>query len=335
MILIISNAHYETPTDQVIDWLLYYKAEFIRLNAEDITESDNLFSIDFENIIVGGQSVCVNDINVVWYRRWYRYEIGIKPSSKHRRQVIREVCTEGNSILLYLYNVLRAKVWLSDPEVNILHNKLYALYLANRFGLKIPPSLVTNDRSCLSNFFNNCDGRVITKPLTDPSPYFDSKGNSYNDYTEMVPLSLIKSLPERIFPSLFQEGIDVEFEIRAFYLDGELYSTALVNASTTDIKLSFGKTLKFICYELPASIKDQLHRLMLGLGLNTGSIDLLKDKSGEYYFLEVNPVGQFTGYGFPCNYYLDKKIAEWLLARDNKTKTNSHEKKATTVYDRI
>jgi hypothetical protein len=52
------------------------------------------------------------------------------------------------------------------------------------------------------------------------------------------------------------------------------------------------------------------------MNLNTGSIDLICTKSGEYVFLEVNPVGQFSMVSFPCNYYLEEKIADLLIQKD-------------------
>jgi hypothetical protein len=55
---------------------------------------------------------------------------------------------------------------------------------------------------------------------------------------------------------------------------------------------------------------------MKTLNLNTGSLDILKKKTGEYVFLEVNPVGQ---YGHPShygNYELGKVIAQWLIKKD-------------------
>lgn len=35
--------------------------------------------------------------------------------------------------------------------------------------------------------------------------------------------------------------------------------------------------------------------------------------TGEYIFLEINPVGQFTFIGHPCNYYLEKELADQLI----------------------
>jgi D-alanine-D-alanine ligase-like ATP-grasp enzyme len=48
------------------------------------------------------------------------------------------------------------------------------------------------------------------------------------------------------------------------------------------------------------------------LDLNCGSIDMIVTPKNEYVFLEVNPVGQFGMVSYPCNYNLEKKIAEYL-----------------------
>ena len=51
--------------------------------------------------------------------------------------------------------------------------------------------------------------------------------------------------------------------------------------------------------------------------LTTGSIDLIKSVDGEYIFLEINPIGQFGMVSNPCNYPLERKVAEWLVKNDN------------------
>lgn len=54
------------------------------------------------------------------------------------------------------------------------------------------------------------------------------------------------------------------------------------------------------------------------MDLNTGSIDMIKNKNNEYIFLEVNPVGQFSMVSYPCNYYIEEKIASYLINKDKK-----------------
>ena len=54
--------------------------------------------------------------------------------------------------------------------------------------------------------------------------------------------------------------------------------------------------------------------------LETGSLDLIYSKTGQYYFLEVNPGGQFSMVSIPCNYNLEKKVAEYLINMSNNGK---------------
>ncbi|CEJ68525.1 hypothetical protein BN1195_00813 [Chryseobacterium oranimense G311] len=44
----------------------------------------------------------------------------------------------------------------------------------------------------------------------------------------------------------------------------------------------------------------------------TGSIDMIKGRDGNYYFLEVNPSGQFRMTSLPCNYNLHFEVAKFL-----------------------
>ncbi|KAF2516652.1 ATP-grasp domain-containing protein [Flavobacterium foetidum] len=75
---------------------------------------------------------------------------------------------------------------------------------------------------------------------------------------------------------------------------------------------------RFIPYQLPEHIEAKIEMLMKNLNLNTGSIDLIKSSTnGDYYFLEVNPSGQFGMTAFPCNFPLHKIVAENLILLNN------------------
>ncbi|MGE4330077.1 MAG: alpha-L-glutamate ligase, partial [Diaphorobacter sp.] len=60
----------------------------------------------------------------------------------------------------------------------------------------------------------------------------------------------------------------------------------------TDMRMVIGQA-KIRAVELPASLADRLRALMRRLGLVYGAIDLKQDARGDYYFLEVNPAGQW------------------------------------------
>lgn len=337
MILILSNSHHEPTTDHVLDWLMHYNAGFIRVNCEDAVDKHSRFSLNpaTDKMVIGNQEIDMEKVNVVWYRRWYHYStIGLKPANRNERQLLREMCGEAEAVLFYLFYALQDKPWLTDPVVNKLHNKLYALHAAHRLGLSIPATFISNNTLEVIEFLKE-QGEIITKPIGDPSVYFDPDGTNYKNYTEKLSIALLKKLPANIFLSLFQQMAQSECEIRTFYLDGDFYSTAIVHSGTTDIKLSVKRNpdVKMIAYDLPDETKQKLRLLMKQLKLNTGSIDIIKGGDGEYYFLEVNPIGQFTGYGFPCNYQLEKKVAEWLVKNDHQPLPYHEEK--NKVYQHI
>lgn len=55
---------------------------------------------------------------------------------------------------------------------------------------------------------------------------------------------------------------------------------------------------------------------MQKLTIKCGSIDMVVNTKNEFVFLEVNPFGQFQQVSFPCNYYLELKVAENLTKYD-------------------
>lgn len=73
------------------------------------------------------------------------------------------------------------------------------------------------------------------------------------------------------------------------------------------------KPNRIVPYLLPKDIENKLKNMFKSLNLNCGSLDLIKTPSQEYYFLEVNPFGQFDMLSKACNYSIEKCIAKKLI----------------------
>lgn len=69
--------------------------------------------------------------------------------------------------------------------------------------------------------------------------------------------------------------------------------------------------------DIKAEIKEGIICLMDKLKLNIGSIDMIIDPNDSYYFLEVNPVGQISGYSRRTGYNIEKYIVEKMINIDN------------------
>lgn len=79
---------------------------------------------------------------------------------------------------------------------------------------------------------------------------------------------------------------------------------------------NWSKPYRGVPYQLPADLEDKIATLLGILKLNCASLDLIRGSDGKYYFLEINPNGQFGNVDLGCNYGLHQKIAETLIDMD-------------------
>ncbi len=183
-------------------------------------------------------------------------------------------------------------------------------------GINIPATIISNNKNDLLKFKEE-HTKIITKPLGEVIT-FETSNELFFTRTVLIDDGKLKEIDDYFFPSLFQEYIEKEIEIRSFYLEGNFYSMAIFSQLDTKTEVDFrnyndGNPNRTVPINLPDSLKCKLTVLMEKLNLNTGSLDLILTPKGEFYFLEVNPVGQFGMTSYPCNYYLEKRIAESLI----------------------
>ncbi|MDR1347807.1 MAG: grasp-with-spasm system ATP-grasp peptide maturase [Prevotellaceae bacterium] len=323
MVLILSTFG-DLSTDWVIDWLNYYHYPFYRINAYDVFLKKTWIDISNSQIVLENDCLKISDINVVWYRKF-----GLLRNSEAFKNAIKvvpfdsmvHVYKEWSAFLKTISNIFDSKRWLTRPDAVRL-NKCSILRLAKKVGLHIPQTHVVNNKNAIEQLLMKQP--LIFKSIYDPFfPKYEDK--MYSMYTQEISETLVKEcdLPELFSPSLIQEKIDKEYEIRVFYLNKRLYSMCIFSQNDTQTQLDFRnynweKPNRRVPYKLPHLIEKKIRKLMHKVGLNCGSLDLIKSKNGLYYFLEINPVGQFGMVELPCNYDLHRKVAVELIKMDRK-----------------
>jgi ATP-GRASP peptide maturase of grasp-with-spasm system len=312
LILIISQDSFESTTNSVIDWIDYYNSPWERVNGIDLIsevetclqdqDSSTSYSVmwcrrvlSFNNF----KSLLMNNIETADIDKYYRKEI---------RSLLNYQLKSFDSRFIVNEN------YLLNPE-----NKLEVLTLARKHGLKIPNSVIVNSKKGLLKF-SESNENFITKGISG-SGSVQLGNNVYSSYTIDVDHENLSELNETFVPCLLQEKLEKDYEIRAFYLDGEFYNMAIFSQSdeqtSTDFrKYNRQKMNRMVPYILPREIEQKLISLMDSLKLNTGSIDIVKTTAGEYVFLEVNPEGQFGMVSHPCNYHLEEKMAKYLIDKN-------------------
>ncbi|SUB88581.1 ATP-GRASP peptide maturase, grasp-with-spasm system [Porphyromonas macacae] len=336
MILIFSEK-YDRTTDKVIDWLIFQNKKYLRINVdEDVVSdieisiparksSDDIFKISFTN----GKSFALSDVTSCWYRRGgLPFLSSLIPEEKDltnayesdqiAKYIHRYLIKEFQYIQKYFYLLMdRKKVKIIGSFFNSSISKLYQLQVAKDVGLTIPETAILNSKELMGNIFGGKN--VITKSIQDFDMAQDERLHRiYTLYVNELTAKDTEDLPNEFYYSLIQNKIEKKFEIRAFFLENMIYSMAIFSQNDPKTKLDFrryndSRPNRTVPYQLPKHIEVKIIQFMNALQLNTGSLDLIYSKSGDFVFLEVNPVGQFGMTSTPCNYALEEQISHFLI----------------------
>lgn len=321
--LVFSTA-YDPSTDQVLDWMASMGGQFLRLNT-------NSQYIEKEDALISAPAPGVEKFRSIWFRKicgLARQDWIPGDSLREDRKAFREnidffnqyIERERKTFYDYFYRSFQSERILS-PYESIQLNKLDVLRLAAATGMDTPKTLVTRKKDVLERFRAEIPQGVINKSIAEhlffegPPP----EKNMYSNYTEEITDEIIREMPDTFDFSLFQEKLDKAFEARVFYLDGASYSMAVFSQDNARTSLDFRRYDKknpnrLANFRLDERQAALVHSLMQQLGLNTGSLDLVRTRDGRMVFLEVNPAGQFGMVSQPCNYHLEKRIASFLTA---------------------
>lgn len=319
MILLIVQSH-EFSVQEIMRWLNYLKKEYIVINELNyIVDINLLMDGDITLKLKGGDVFSFSEVQSVFIRRgrfWFQnnlpYNLNGINSNKNTLNILETklnnfVKTELEALEEYLMKKIKENTfYIGDfKEGNI--NKLIALETAQKVGLKTPKTIINSNSKRLDS------NELITKAIKE--------GFVFNIDNELLKLMthLVdkRKMPKKYAPTLFQQRIHKKFELRVFYCKGLFYTMAIFSQNNSKTNIDFRnydykQPNRLSPYKLPLEIENKLKTMMNSLNLSTGSIDMIYSQENEYIFLEVNPTGQFGMVSSPCNYFIEKKIAELL-----------------------
>lgn len=327
MVLILSKKR-DLSTNLVVDWLVSIGIETIRINDED---EINIISIDLNNneiiVQVNESNICISPLTIdsFWYRRGFfniRLERPIMENNINKLSKNIEFIRKRENELLhdYIFTILEKSFHIGNFRTGQNINKLHNLTVASDCGLFIPFTKIISKKAELLDFLKQ-HKKIVFKPYTEGGIDFVDENMYTDNGTVLFEKNDDFSKIEDYFPSSFcQNYIDKKIELRIFYFLGEFFSTAIFSQSNEKTKVDFRNyddenPNRIIPFKLPKKIEVKLAKLMLQLNLKSGSIDMIYSLSKKFYFLEVNPVGQFQQVSYPCNYNLEHIIAHKLARK--------------------
>lgn len=319
MILLISQGEFDFTTDVVFDWVKHLGGNVVRLNGSDLLKKEAIkISVSNDGIVAKIKDIPLDEVNIIWYRRWIH--IDYEFSKNH--DLDKYLGKEFKGLSQYVFQALKDKKWYNrHNHLKPYPSKIEQLDSAINNKIKIPESLICSSKDDLMDFYKLNDNSIITKNIFEMGS-FKTKGKVMGTFTHSITKENIKKVSEEFSPSLIQKNIAKKYEIRVFYNKGVCYSMAIFSSTNDKTKSDFRNydlenPNRFVPIKLPDDDIKKIDNLMNDIGLETGSLDFIYSYKNEMIFLEVNPLGQFGMVSGPCNYYLEKIIANDLIKLDN------------------
>ncbi len=319
MIVILCKSK-DNYAQNIIEWLKIYDCEYVvvDLDFEFFFKIEIIFKrFDFKIklLLNNGMELNFNEISYFLCRS----------GSLKKNMITHSISNEfDNKIADYYLNLEKDTLIdfiyeeISKKSLGFISqkplNKLIQIRKAQLAGILVPDTFITNSKKNINKFTDSTE--LITKAIQENIGFQDRVKVIY----QRVKLVKIKELPFSFFPSLFQKRLIKELEIRTFYLDNKFYSIAIYNSEQVVDMRDYYHVQNHFKFQLPKELELKLTQLMKTLNLVSGSIDLILSDKGEFYFLEVNPAGQYDWVSVFGSYNLDEKIAKFLNKHEENNK---------------
>lgn len=302
MILIISDRS-DSQTYTVTHYLDRWAVRHVQWNVEEFPTGIELrFSVGsrpstWSLRLPCGTVITRETIRAVWYRKpcLPRLDQRLPPDQSEH------ALAESRAAVTAVYASLEDIPWISSiTSIKRADDKLLQLRVAQSLGLQVPDTLVTNAPDQAWQFVCRHEGNVAYKALS--SPFLNSQGIEAGERPRVVFTTLLRAHSEddlqsvRYAPCLLQNYIHKDYELRVTVVDGEVFPTKIRSQEVAGAEHDWRRELWAVGYERYALPEDLAHRcrqLVAALGLRYGAIDLIRSKTGEYVFLEINPNGQY------------------------------------------
>ncbi len=293
MILLVTNAR-DLTTDFVVRELDRRGERYYRLNTERLPDAEVSFGVDGDDdwsITLADRTVRGADVTAAYFRR---PEPAAIPEAVSDPREHAYCVAEWGALLKTLLGRLGAR-WLNDPAaIALAEDKPRQLVLARQLGFEVPETLITNDPTALEAF--------LAGPTTVGKPLRHARLEGEEDaviFTSRISQAVARD-PAAIAaaPLILQREIEKATDVRVTVVGDRVFAAAIHSQAQAESEVDWrrgnGIELPHLAIDLPLALADRCRALVAALGLTFGAIDLVQAPDGRFWFLEINPNGQWA-----------------------------------------
>jgi glutathione synthase/RimK-type ligase-like ATP-grasp enzyme len=320
MILLVSNK-WDLTIDFVVLELQKRKHAYFRLNTEDLTNyrvSANYpdFALSVKGETKGFDSR--GDIRVIWNRRPGKPYDGI-PLRERPSKALQDFVSDQWFWWREAFQLMEDVTWVNDPRrESSMESKVRQLALAQKAGFHIPKTIIGNDPDAIRQFAASCEHGIIGKALYAPLIEEDEE-DSFIFTSALDEIDVNDDASIQVCPLIVQEFFPNKVDYRVTVVGEALYSVRIVDGVQCGIPLDWRTRKDDINFErcdLPPEIARHCVSYVRNSGLLFGGIDLI-EVNGKYYFLELNPNGEWGWLQSPNGIPIAEALCDLFITLDH------------------
>lgn len=307
-VLIISNSR-DFTTDYVCIELNKRQCSYIRINRDLFNTYFVDFNIDTLEFRIGMEDneylIAPSKLKSIYYRAPIYLHYIPREILSFEEQLYR------SQWMAFLRNltVFEEVKWMNNPIATFKsENKMLQLKYARQCGMICPSTRIIN-----------CSDHINLKPKVyyaakslDTVILRQGKKEAFS-YTNILDGNEIINSNLSYSPIVIQDNIDPKIDIRATVVGTRVFPVEIVcngQGIYGDWRKNKGNA-NFVSTTLPPEINKSCIELTNRLGLSFGGVDLAFS-NGKYYFIEINPTGEWAWLVNSSGHRIDHAICDYL-----------------------
>ncbi|MGL4874949.1 MAG: ATP-grasp domain-containing protein [Clostridium sp.] len=284
--LIIADTN-DFTSDYVSFELNNRNKQYLRINRDNFSEYEIEWDIlkNKLNIVIDDNSYEIDSsLKGVYYRA--PVDIRNYTNSSYEEQLYKTQWMAFVKNLICFENA----IWINNPvKTYRAENKMLQLRYADEIGFLVPKTVVTN---CKSTLVRDCQ-RYAVKSI-DTLLIRNGVEEGFL-YTNIITGDEINKSELKQAPIVVQELINPKIDLRITIIGNTVYPVKIIKdgIGVEDDWRKEKDDVKFIPITISKELEDKCIALVNKFGLKYGAIDMAL-RNDEYYFIEINPTGEWA-----------------------------------------
>lgn len=286
--------------DKTVDYIMKkfnHKADFFRFNVDLFPEYNVTISAVNWEITHGNDTISKEGTKSIYYRK-----PAFPDTSEFDIEYRRMINSDILAIIDGLTNSFDGVVLTKPYLLRRAENKVYQLVYVQQHSILMPESFVGNN-----NHWEHLSKPRIIKPLS-VGKIETSSGISIIQTNLMHDEDCYDSI--ELTPVYIQNYVQKSYEVRITVIDDNYFAVKIISDNSVDWR---NGNNRYELIEVPEEVKECIQMMMMNFQLRFGAIDYIVGDDGKWYFLEINPNGQWQWLECILNLSISDCIMQVLL----------------------